>query len=325
MRRIAVLWATVACSNTPVVPDASIGPVVERTCPMNCGPTGDGDCCESPVVPGGTFFRDYDAGADGKFPDMSHPATLGAFRLDKYEVTVGRFRAFVEAGMGTSQCPPAAGAGEHAQIPGSGWDETWKGDLFRDTAQLANSLTCSPVQATWTDAPGANENLPINCVSWTTAMAFCIWDGGYLPTAAEWSYAATGGEEQRAFPWSQPSEALDADCTQASYRRTIGACSAITPVGSKPAGDGRWGHADLAGNVWEMVLDWTTLSFAPTYIDPCVDCARLTPLSPTFLLREVRGGGFTSATVRLRAANRTGVETTLIDVGIGFRCARSGP
>ena len=42
--------------------------------------------------------------------DMRWPATVSMFRLDKYEVTVGRFRAFVDAGMGTQSKPPVAGA-----------------------------------------------------------------------------------------------------------------------------------------------------------------------------------------------------------------------
>jgi formylglycine-generating enzyme required for sulfatase activity len=50
-------------------------------------------------------------------------------------------------------------------------------------------------------AAGANEALPINCVHWYDAFQFCAWDGGWLPTEAEWEMAAAGGAENRRYPW----------------------------------------------------------------------------------------------------------------------------
>src|SRR5439155_365942 len=39
--------------------------------PHTCGAAGTDDCCNSPMVTGGTFFRGYDAAGSG---DMSAPA-----------------------------------------------------------------------------------------------------------------------------------------------------------------------------------------------------------------------------------------------------------
>jgi len=39
----------------------------------------------------------------------------------------------------------------------------------------------------------------INCITWYEAMAFCIWDGGYLPTEAEWD-ALRGGARTNGYP-----------------------------------------------------------------------------------------------------------------------------
>ena len=81
--------------------------------PHTCGVNATDDCCNSPTVPGGIYFRSYDTAGDPWSGDMKSPATVSSFRLDKYEITVGRFRAFVAALQGTQASPPATGAGMH--------------------------------------------------------------------------------------------------------------------------------------------------------------------------------------------------------------------
>jgi formylglycine-generating enzyme required for sulfatase activity len=145
---------------------------------------------------------------------------VSTFRLDRYEVTVGRFRKFVDSahGAGTQALPPQPGSGEHPHVSGTGWQASFSSMLVINEGQLRAALPCDAMFATWTDAPGGNDNRPINCITWYEAFAFCIWDGGCLPTEAEWNYAAAGGSEQRALPWSQPPYALTNDDTSyASY------------------------------------------------------------------------------------------------------------
>ena len=87
-----------------------------------------GSCCTSPLVHGGTYYRTYDSAgrngqdagpsADGGWPDEADPATVSGFRLDKYLVTVGRFRQFVEAWNGGAGYLPAAGSGKHTHLNG---------------------------------------------------------------------------------------------------------------------------------------------------------------------------------------------------------------
>ena len=105
-----------------------------------CGPAGTSPCCDSKPVPGGTFYRGHDLGPDNAYPDMGYPATVSAFRLDTYEVTVGRFRQFVNAGLGTQSSPPADGAGAHPQIADSGWRPEWNPSLAADSATLIANL-----------------------------------------------------------------------------------------------------------------------------------------------------------------------------------------
>lgn len=318
-----VLLAT-ACRHD----EAAVGPSCKGLAPT-CGPMGTSSCCDSPTVPGGTFYRSYDVASDGMYGDRSYPATVSTFRLDKYEVTVGRFRQFVEAGQGTQANPPAAGAGArtlNGMPKQGGWDPSWNANLSADTASFITELHC-PLGGgyeTWTDAPAANENLPINCVTWYEAMAFCIWDDGFLPTEAEWNYAAAGGSEQRAYPWSSPAGSLTIDCTYANYYDEPSDVFCVNPprgdvdrVGSEsPMGDGKWGHADLGGNVSELLLD-----YSGSYSNPCDDCANLIPNTSNAVV--ARGGGYGGDRFVLRGATRLFFGLHFTGVDVGFRCAKA--
>jgi len=291
-----------------------------------CGSSGNDSCCNSPEVFGGIYYRSYDVASDSGSGTAIYPATISNFRLDKYEVTVGRFRAFVQAGMGTQSNPPVARAGAHTNIAGSGWDTSWNTNLVANTTALIATIKCDSTFQTWTDIPGANENRPMNCITWYEAMAFCAWDDGYLPTEAEWNYAATGGDQQRAYPWSNPAGSLALDGSRASYYDAVMGCvgdggreCAVTDlvmVGTKPAGDGRWGQSELAGNVAEWILDWNA-----NYTTPCTDCANLTAAS----YRVLRGGTFDVLAKFQRAGFRDFIPPTTRYYEDGVRCARSAP
>jgi len=276
--------------------------------PQTCGPLGRDDCCASLLVPGGTYSRSYDA---VDYLDPSAVATVSDFSLDQYEVTVGRLRAFVEAGMGTRLRPPRQGSGAHPQVPGSGWDAAWTDRLPYDSVALKAALKCIPQQS-WTDVPAGRENIPINCLDWYTAFAFCAWDGGRLPTEAEWNYAASGGKEQRYYPWSAPAHSTIIDD---SYAVFCGGTCTLNEVGSKsPKGDGKWGQSDLGGNVWEWMLDWDPVR----YPVPCQDCAVV--IGGKY--RAFRSGSNDDLAPTLRSATRH-VYVPEYRGNIGARCARN--
>ena len=49
----------------------------------------------------------------------------------------------------------------------------------------------------------------VEAESWYDAYAFCIWDGGFLPSEAELEYAAAGGSQQREYPWGSTDPGTD--------------------------------------------------------------------------------------------------------------------
>jgi formylglycine-generating enzyme required for sulfatase activity len=294
-------------------PDVQVGP--QARCAglaSTCGTPTNKSCCDTKLVNGGTFNRS---------DDPNSPATVSDFYLDVYEVTVGRFRAFVNSGTATANNPPAPGAGAHPKISGSGWSSSFNASLVANVSSLKATLHCDAAYPVWTDTPGANETMPMNCLSWYDAFAFCAWDGGRLPTEAEARYAFTGGSEQRDYPWGTGLDISKATygCLADGSQQEVCAITDILSVGSKsPQGDGKWGQADLAGNIREWVLDW----YAPTYVTPCVDCANLSVVAG----RVMHGAAFGALPGDLLSSFRGDYFGPAIrDNSFGVRCARELP
>lgn len=280
---------------------AGMGPV--------CGSGSGDDCCASTLVPGGTFRRSY----DGISGDPGFVATVSDFRLDVYEITVGRFRAFV---ADYPKSLPKSGAGKNPGDPADpGWDSAWNNEMPKTASLLNAALHCDSLEG-WTATPGKAETKPMPCMTWYEALAFCIWDGGRLPTEAEWNYAAAGGDEQRVYPWSSPAVSSKIDENDAVYD-TNGNARTLSPVGSKPSGRSRWGQADLAGSVWEWTMDWWR---SPYGINPCNDCAERSQGVPP--VRTLRGGSLFFQEPYLRTAARNSASPTDRKYVFGARCAR---
>ena len=273
--------------------------------PPSCSSIGNcagGSCCQGRYLPGGTYFRSYDGVGN---LDMTHPATISPFVLERFEVSVSRFRRFVATYPGSL---PTAGAGRNPHVVADpGWDSAWTMAMPATKSALEAAVT-SCAGATYTISTGANDELPVNCVTWHLAQAFCIWDGGRLPSEAEWNLAAAGAEEQRVYPWSSPPTSVAIDVTRATY-----ASAGPAPVGSRPAGAGRWGQLDLAGNLSEWLADWYRTPYATS---SCNDCQDLTAATA----RVVRGGYYGSSGGAVTASQRSSTAPGSANSATGFRC-----
>lgn len=283
--------------------------------PSDGGP----DASHGTLVTGNTFYRSYDGVT---YMDQSHPATVSDFRLDEYEVTVAQFRQFVDAWIAGYR--PASGDGKHTYLNAGqglaatgggfepGWSTAWDIGVPTTANAWTSALVCGS-GSSWTAAPGTQESWPVSCVTWYEAYAFCIWDGAFLPSEAEWNYAAAGGSEQRVYPWSSPPNSSTIDCTYVDY---AGCPPGPHAVGSFPKGRGRYGQLDLAGGLWEWNLDFFD---GMPLVTPCVDCALLTSANERVLMGD-RSGGQPQSMV---ASYRNGDPPANRSPAYGVRCARA--
>lgn len=209
----------------------------------------------------------------------------------------------------------AAGAGKNPKNPSDpGWDSSFNTALPASQSALITALKCEAPWS-WTDIAGAHESLPINCVSWYEAQAFCIWDGGRLPSEAEWNYAAAGGAEQRIYPWGSTAP----DCSYANFYNgdycVQPGSGNVNQVGSvAPKGNSKFGQADMAGNVAEWNVD-----FFNALGNSCNNCASFTPSAQ----RVLRDGAFGYGASTLQTSFRNSYDPSSHNSTHGIRCARS--
>lgn len=168
------------------------------------------------------------------------------FFIGKYEVTVRQFRQFVEE----------TGYRTVAEKQGWGWvyDEKSRHWTKKQGASWRN--------------PGAKtgDDYPVTLVSYQDAEAFCKWLTAkerrpyFVPTEAQWEYAARGGKEGERYPWGN--DYPDGRKLNLADRRSP------VPWADRTLDDGHAGPApvgtyepngyylyDVAGNVWELCSD----------------------------------------------------------------------
>ena len=224
-----------------------------------------GGACPSGMaeVPGGTL--ETAAGTVG----------VATFCLDREEVSAAAYQRCVELGECTQIAAPT-----------------------QTRAQTAEPGRCN--------LPGASRRRhPVNCLDWAQARAYCRAQGRRLPRAAELEWAARGGEQRRRYPWGDeaPSSRHLNACGRECDRRGAMVDArdghvGTAPVASFPAGRGRWGLDDLAGNVAE----WSETAVAGE--------------------RLVVGGSARSRRPeQVRAGAREAVSPELRRADVGVRCA----
>lgn len=228
---------------------------------------------------------------------------VSRFWVDRHEVSVGRFRAALTRGFEPEELPTVR------DLPLGGWATD----------------TC-----TWSTAPMGREELPVTCLTWETARAFCRSEGGDLLTEAQWEYLATaaGRTYESMYPWGDD----DPTCERAVFERLPGNYEACVqrgqaagpqPVTSLEGDVNALGVMGLGGNVTEWVRD----AFAE-YGSSC--WARAPVSDPECQLdgaikRTLRGGAWLTPDLFVRSAMRQGHAASAQLAFEGIRCAYPGP
>jgi serine/threonine protein kinase/formylglycine-generating enzyme required for sulfatase activity len=248
-------------------------------------------------VPGGKFNRQFAAaGKEASFiPELDFSVA---------EVTRGQFDKFVQATKHITLAETAQGAQPGSFVPTA------------DGGQWTAGVT-------WKNCGTQGDDLPVTCVTWDDAVAFCNWlskrenlepcyarsgknwdcwfdrNGYRLLTEAEWEYAARAGSPKR----------LPQDTAW------LGELGWFRPK----AGDGPHPAAKLAsnaglhdqwGNVWEWCCDW--------YTEHPKD-----PTGPaTGTQRTVWGGGWNDTPEQVAKQPRKGLPPDYRATDVGFRVVR---
>lgn len=307
--------------------DAAAAPLLgnEAACARYSGlPPGWGQQADAGMVrvPAGSFVFGSTRGyADERPAEPGQRTRVPAFWIDRTEVTVAQFAAFVQATGYVTEAERQGGA-----------------VVFR--TPTAEQLAARPL-AWWTWVPGADwhqpgpKNLPVTFVTRADALAYARWLGRDLPTEAEWEYAAKAGRDDAALD-EAPRDATGrptANYWQGSFPAVDlkeDGHAGLAPVGCYAAN--AWGVHDSIGNVWEWTRDaysgprqphnnGDTAAVAAAQAGVARGNAAAAANQPTV----IKGGSFLCAPdycVRYRAAAREQQEADLATAHIGFRTVK---
>jgi formylglycine-generating enzyme required for sulfatase activity len=152
-------------------------------------------------------------------------------------------------------------------------------------------------------------NYPVVQLTFAEARAYCRFVGGDLPSEAQWEYAAHGSSE-RSFPWGQAWSSRLATFAKPD--------AGPSPVDANPDGKSFFGLLNMAGNVWEFVLDefHAPYDVALPNVDPVALHAGM-PGGEHVL----RGGSFRSPPYMLRTRYRAPIRDDEARSDVGLRCA----
>jgi acyl carrier protein len=176
------------------------------------------------------------------------------------------------------------------------------------------------------------ERLPMMLISWYGANAYSLWANrhdwrqyradssapsiSFLPTEAQWEYAARGAEP-RSYPWGND----EPTASRMQYARHVrGATYTIESLPmaavNEDLGQSPFGLRHMAGNVWQWCRDWYAPDFYKSPFASLADPFNHVPSG----IRSERGGSWIGPAILCRSSYRRGRAPFARGRCLGFRC-----
>jgi len=196
------------------------------------------------TVGGGPFTLGTDdraAAYDNERP--AHQIHLDTFQIDRYPVTNRRYARFIESG----------GYNTEELWSSEGWE--WRTSVDHDGPQGWDRGHDGWTQTVFGHKRRLDPAEPVVHVSYFEAEAFATFEGGRIPSEAQWAKAANwapGATEPTRYPWG--------DAHPTATHANIGQSAwGTVPIGSYPNGASGYGVEQMLGDVYE----WTSSPFRP--------------------------------------------------------------
>ncbi len=286
-------------------------PVVPCTITPRAGTPGlfDDEVC----IAGAMFRLGSEDGVFGNAEALpERVAILDAFLLDRWEVTVARLRAAIARGF---------------VVP--------DGELTANEGPIPTTRTPfeDPSLCSWSTTPQGREAHAVTCIGWAGARAFCRFEGGDLPSEAEWEYAAAVAARpfRTRFAWGGPDDATPT-CERATWGRgetpfeqlCVGNGFGPLPADARSGPEGDLTPETRIVNLGGGVAEWTRDAFAKM----SARCWASAPLREPgcevdgATSHTIRGATWRDNLVALIAGTRRFEEKA--NSAVGFRCMRKG-
>lgn len=177
----------------------------------------------------------------------------------------------------------------------------------------------------WQPVAGT-ETIPIVLVSWFGANAYSRWandadwrayhEEGFLPSEAQWEYAARGCVAGTTDPEAARDDSKALNCARHVPGNTYRAEQLPLWAVHQPSGASPFGLHHMGGNVWQWCRDWYDEHFNTRSASRCRNAVNRIASG----VRSERGGSWVGPANLCRPSHRRGRAPSARGRCLGFRC-----